>query len=204
MAKRKSKHREDPPVGARRSRRYTATEKSEILEDVDAGATQVDVGRKYGVHPNTIGAWLKLRAVAQAAGDPTGETALTPGSTKPHHSPSPVADKDRDLILRLKEEHPEMGPAQLRNQLRRFHGISHSHKVIGKVLRQAGIQLEKRVKDNEEAGVERFEMTRPNELWTMDTKSFYVHDLKVFVVDIIDDYSRLIVGAPLAAASGLG
>jgi putative transposase len=193
MAKRKSKRRE-PPVGARRSQRYTAKEKTDILKEVDEGATQVEVAEKYGVHPNTIGAWLKLRANSRANGDPTGETALTPGSTRPHHSPSPVPDEHRKMILDLKEEHPEMGPAQLRNQLRRFHGISHSHKVIGKVLRQAGIPLEKRVKDDEEASVERFEMTRPNELWTMDCKSFYIHDLKVWVIDIVDDYSRLIVG----------
>ena len=194
MAKRKANKHEAPPVGARRSRRYTAKEKAEILEEVGDDATQVEVAQKYGVHPNTIGAWRKLRAAAQADGDPTGEAALTPGSTKPHHSPSPVPDEDRELIVELKEEHPEMGPAQLRNQLRRFYGISHSHKVISTVFRQAGIPLEKRVKDAEEASVERFEMTRPNELWTMDCKSFYVHDLKVCLVDIIDDYSRLIVG----------
>ncbi len=201
MAKRKSKQKnkrpEEPPIGARRSQRYTAEEKSEILEAVDDGTTQVEVARKYGVHPKTIQAWLKRRAEARTDGDQTVEAGLAPGSTKPHHSPSPVSDEQRELILEIKEQYPEMGPAQLRNQLRRFHGISLSHKVIGKVLRQAGILLEKRVKDVEEASVERFEMTRPNELWTMDSKSFYVHDLKVWLVDIIDDYSRLIVGQRL-------
>jgi putative transposase len=194
MANRKTKRLVESPVGARRSRRYTAKEKSDILVEVDEGATHVEVAQRYGVHANTIGTWRKLRGKGRANGDPTGERALTPGSTKPHDSPSPVPEEHREKILELKEEHPEMGPAQLRNHLRRFHHISYSHKVIGKVLKQAGIPLEKRVKDDEEASVERFEMTRPNELWTMDCKSFYVHDLKVWVVDIIDDYSRLIVG----------
>jgi transposase InsO family protein len=87
-----------------------------------------------------------------------------------------------------------MGPAQLRNQLRRFHGISLSHKTIGKILTQAGHKLEVRVTDREEATVERFEMSRPNELWTMDIKEFYVHELKVRLFDLIDDYSRYVVG----------
>ena len=37
-------------------------------------------------------------------------------------------------------------------------------------------------------------MLKPNELWTMDVKTFWIHDLKVYLVDIVDDYSRLVVG----------
>jgi len=195
MAKRKSSHRKKRPmVGGRRSRRYTAKEKLSILEEVDNGASHVEVAQTYGVHPNTIGKWVKLRADAQSEDDPSGESGLVPGSSKPHDSPSPVSAEHREKILQVKEENPAMGPAQVRNQLRRFHGISHSHKVIGKVLRDAGYELEKRVAEKEAEVVERFEMTRPNELWTMDSKSFYIHDLRVWLIDIVDDYSRMIMG----------
>ena len=196
MAKKKSKkkslkatHRKE-----RRTGRYSAAEKEEILKQVDMGRTQADVARQYGLNPVTISRWLQARAEAQESSRDSGETSpLEPKSTRPAHSPSPVAPQQRELILEIKCEHPEMGPAQIRNQLRRFHGISLSHKTIGKVLRDGGYKLEKRVADAEEEAVERFEMSRPNELWIMDTKSFYIHDLKVFLLSAIDDYSRFVV-----------
>ncbi len=172
--------------------RHTAEEKAEILAQVDAGRTQVEVADQYGVHPVTLSRWMQRRKAARKTGQKSD--GLEPHSTRPHHSPSAVSCEERDLILKIKAEHPEMGPAQIRNQLRRFDGVSHSHKVIGKVLRDAGYKLEKRVGDEEEKVVERFEMSRPNELWTMDIKEFYIHDLKVYLVDMIDDYSRFVVG----------
>lgn len=191
--KRKTTATQAPTRGERRSARLSAREKAAALKEVDKGRTHVDVAAEYGVHANTISNWLKRRAEGREQGDASGESGLTPRSTRPHHSPAAVSEPKRKLIVELKQKHPEMGPAQLRNQLRRFYGISLSHKVIGKVLRQEGFELEKRVKDDE-AAVQRFEMSRPNELWTMDTKSFFVHDVKVWLVDIIDDYSRFVVG----------
>jgi len=180
--------------GDRRTGRFSSAEKAEILKQIDMGRTQADVARQYGLHANTIGRWLKLRAAAKQSGDASGRSGLVAGSTRPLRSPSPVPAEQRELVAELKREHPGMGPAQLRNQLRRFHGISLSHKTIGKILKDAGFELEKRVSDEQEAAVERFEMSRPNELWTMDVKSFWVHDLKVYLVDIVDDYSRFVVG----------
>jgi len=196
MAK-KSKKKKSPettPKKVRRTGRHTAAEKEEILKQVDMGRTRADVARQYGVNPVTISRWLQAREEAKKGSGDSGESSpLAPKSTKPAHSASPVTPERRDLILEIKSEHPEMGPAQIRNQLRRFHGISLSHKTIGKVLRDGGYKLEKRVADQEEGTVERFEMSRPNELWIMDTKSFYIHDLKVFLLSIIDDYSRFLV-----------
>jgi len=179
----------DRPTG-----RFTVQQKEEVLRQVDAGRSRAKVARQYGVSTMTITRWLRARNAARKAGDASGRSGLKPKSTRPIDAPSPVTTAQRDQVLELKAEHPEMGPAQLRNQLRRFHGVSLSHKVIGKILKQAGHKLEVRVTDREEAVVERFEMSRPNELWTMDIKAFYVHDLKVYLFDIIDDYSRFVVG----------
>jgi transposase InsO family protein len=177
----------DRPTG-----RFDATTKSEACKQVDGGRTLVEVAKQYGMHPNTLGNWLKQREQARAQGQ-DDRSGLMPKSTRPLYSPSPVSDEVRDKVLEAKREHPEMGPAQLRNHLRRFERISLSHKIIGKILRQAGIPLEKRVRDEEERVLTRFEMTRPNELWMMDVKSFFVHDLKVYLLTALDDYSRLVV-----------
>ena len=197
MAKKKKRAAKRTPKIDRPTGRFTAAAKEEILKQIDMGRTRVEVAGQYGVHAITIARWLKLREGAKNPGDSSGPSGLVPKSTKPIHSPSPVTPEQRELILEVKSEHPEMGPAQIRNQLRRFHGISLSHKTIGKVLRDAGHKLEKRVSDREEAVIERFEMSRPNELWTFDTKNFYVHDLKVYLVSAIDDFSRYLVSHEL-------
>lgn len=186
----------DRPTG-----RHTAAEKAEILKQVDAGRRQTEVARQYGLNPVTISRWLAARKAAQRAGDGSGVSGLRARSTRPLDSASPVTPAQRDLVIELKQEHPEMGPAQLRNQLRRFQGVSLSHKVIGKILKQNGFVLEKRVADREDEQVQRFEMSRPNEMWTMDVKAFYIHDLKVYLIDVIDDYSRFVVGYDLLRES---
>lgn len=194
-----SKHEQNHQLNKqpKRSGRFSAEEKAEIVRQVEMGRTRAEVARQYGLHPNTIARWVTLRGSANAQGDLSKEAGLAPQSTRPHHSPSPVSEQQSELVLELKRKHPEMGPAQLRNQLRRFHAVSLSHKTIGKILRDAGFQLEKRVRDSEEQSVQRFEMTRPNELWTMDIKSFYVHDLKLYLIDVVDDYSRFVVAHKL-------
>lgn len=190
----RSKFHSPGPMADRSTGRFLSEQKEEILRQVAAGRTLVDVGRQYGVHPVTISRWRKAREGARKEGDSSGRSGLVARSTKPIDSASPIPVEQRELIVQIKGEHPEMGPAQIRNQLRRFHGISLSHKTIAKVLKQAGHKLEVRSKGQEEEALQRFEMTRPNELWTMDTKEFYVHDLKVYLVDILDDFSRFVVG----------
>jgi hypothetical protein len=40
-------------------------------------------------------------------------------------------------------------------------------------------------------------MSRPNELWTLDIKEFFIHDLKMALITVIDDYARSVVGHSL-------
>ena len=40
-----------------RKSRFTETQIVSILREHDAGATFVELGRKHGVHPNTVAAW---------------------------------------------------------------------------------------------------------------------------------------------------
>jgi transposase InsO family protein len=202
MARRKKKKPAKAPAPADRATgRFTAAEKAEILKQLDAGRTKTDLARQYGTTTVTIRRWEKAREAARGSGDGTGDAGLIARSTRPLTSPNALGPVETKLVLDTKGDHPEMGPAQIRNQLRRFHGVSISHKVIGKVLRDAGHELEKRVGDREAEAVERFEMSRPNELWTMDIKDFYVHDLKVYLITIIDDFSRLVIAHRLGRSA---
>lgn len=201
MARRKKRQAKEAPRTDRPTGRFTAKEKAEILKQIDSGRTKTEVAEQYGATTISIRRWEKARAAARGSGDASGESGLVARSTRPVTSPAALSREDTELVTNTKSEHPEMGPAQIRNQLRRFHGVSISHKVIGKVLRDAGYELEKRVGDREAKTVERFEMSRPNELWTMDIKDFYVHDLKVQLITILDDFSRLVVGHRLVRSA---
>ena len=194
MARRKKRAARRSPRSDRPTGRFTDEEKAEILKQVDSGRTKVDVAKQYGTTAVSIRRWELAREEARRSGDASGKSGLVARSTRPLTSPGALGSAETELVVETKREHPEMGPAQIRNQLRRFHGLSISHKVIGKVLRDSGYELEKRVGDREAEAVERFEMSRPNELWTTDLKDFYVHDLKVHLITVLDDFSRLIVG----------
>jgi putative transposase len=193
--KRKSGRQRRPQSRQRASGRFTAGDKAKILEEVDRGKeSQVAIAARYDMHPVTLSRWKTARDKAREEGDSSGISGLEPKSTRPLNTTSPVSGEERELVIQTRDEHPEMGTAQIRNHLRRFHGVRLSHKVIGRILKEAGFELEKRVSDTEAKVVERFEMSRPNELWTMDITEFWIHDLKLRLIDIVDDYSRFIVG----------
>jgi transposase InsO family protein len=186
--------RKPVPHADRATGRITLETRAEILKQLDSGRSAAEVARQYGVSVVTVYRWRNARDAARSEADPDGQSGLKPRSTRPIDTVSPVTPRQRSLVLEVKQEHPEMGPAQLRNQLRRFHGVSLSHKTIGSILKAAGHKLETRVPDKEEKAVERFEMSRPNELWTIDIKEFFVHDVKLYLFALIDDYSRFVVG----------
>jgi transposase InsO family protein len=102
-----------------------------------------------------------------------------------------------DEILKLKEKHAYMGPAQIRAQLKRFKHWRISVGAIASVLRKNGYQVEHR-SAKQEMALQRFEAPRPNYMWQMDALQFRVHELKLYLHLAIDDFSRFIVGHRLS------
>jgi putative transposase len=102
-------------------------------------------------------------------------------------------------ILELKRKHPSMGPAQLRAQLKRFKGWRVSLKAIARVLRGHGYEPVHRGKPKGPEPV-RFEAPRRNALWQADFAEVRVGDEKLYVLIVLDDFSRYIVGQALADA----
>ena len=50
-----------------RKSRFTQTQIVSILKELDAGASATELGRRHGVHPNTIGAWRAKYAGLEAS-----------------------------------------------------------------------------------------------------------------------------------------
>jgi transposase InsO family protein len=111
-----------------------------------------------------------------------------------------LSDVEIAAILEWKREHPSMGPAQLRAQLKRFKGWRLSLKAIARVLRQHGYETVHRGSRPKGDVPIRFEAPRRNALWQADFAEVRVHAERLHVLVIMDDFSRFVVGHALCAA----
>lgn len=187
------------PPPPRETGRYSTDFKRDVLAQVRSGRKIVEVARQYGLPEGTVGRWKK------EAADADGELP-EPSTTRPHTSgPSPIDPEHRALVLALKEAHPNMGLAQVQNQLKRFHALRLSRQMIGRIFKDAGIPLQKKAASSEGADdprKNRFEMSRPNELWAIDFKEFWIHSEKAWALFILDDFSRFCLGFALTQKPG--
>lgn len=177
---------------ARETGRYSHAFKKEVLKQVFAGRKIVEVARQYTLPDRTLHRWL---GEWENGG---GEEVPGPKSTRPHASgPSPINEEHRALVLSLKAKHANMGLAQVQNQLKRFHAVKLSRHMIARIFNEAGIPLQKRAAAGSDPSENRFEMTRPGELWAVDFKEFWIHSEKVYALFVLDDFSRFCVGFAL-------
>jgi len=114
---------------------------------------------------------------------------------------SPVVGSDEDeaavrdnRILKEWRAHPGLGPSQVRNQLRR-QGLKVSIHTVRCVLEANGYVSPKvrRVVVHDQ----RYEAVRPNHLWHLDFLHRHIHKQKVYILLLVDDHSRFIVGGAI-------
>jgi transposase InsO family protein/transposase-like protein len=179
------------PTAPRETGRYSQAFKEEVLAQARSGRKLVEVARQYHLPEKTITRWLE-------DGKASGGELPDPLSTRPPTNASPINEEHRDLVLTLKERHPNMGPAQVQNQLKRFYALKLSRQMIGRIFAEAGIPLQKRAAAEDGSNPSnRFEMTRPNELWAVDFKELWIHSEKAHGLFYLDDFSRFLTGFAL-------
>jgi putative transposase len=173
----------------RETGRYTNAFKEEVLAQVASGRTGIEVCQQYGIPEATLYRWKRAAQTHDG-------TVPDPQSTRPLASgPSPINDEHRALVLSIKAKLPNAGLAQVQNQLKRFHGVKLSRPMIGRIFTEAGIPLQKRSRaEPSDPAQNRFEMTRPNELWAVDFKEMWIQSTKTYGLFVLDDYSRFCVG----------
>jgi transposase InsO family protein len=163
---------------------YTPSQRAEILEyAAKHGVTESS--RKFGVTRFSIYSWkrrIQLHSEGKLKDSPvTGDDE------------DPKLDRDR-RILKEWRSRPGLGPSQIRNQLRR-EGLKASLHTVRCVMEENGYVTPKvrRV----EAHDQRYEAVRPNHLWHLDFLHRHIHKQKVYVLLVLDDFSRFIVGGAL-------
>jgi transposase InsO family protein len=144
------------------------------------------------------------RPAGNVAAIVTAAAASEPKPRSPYAPADPaegLSDVEIAAILEWKKKHPSMGPAQLRAQLKRFHGLRLSIKAIARVLRGHGYAVVHRgTRPGLGAPPVRFEAPRRNALWQADFCEVRVGDERLHVLLVLDDFSRFIVGHALTDA----
>jgi len=156
------------------------------------GTPIAELAAANGMHRS----WLyKLLARYEAEGEP----GLVPRSRRPHRSPGRISDLFEDEIVRLRKSLADAGwdagPETIHEHLAKRHRQVPSVSTIWRVLRARGFVIPQPHKRPRNSYV-RFVAELPNECWQMDTTHVRLADgSDVEILNVIDDHSRLCVGA---------
>jgi len=153
------------------------------------GASTVGIkeaARLAEVHYSTVYEWKHEL-------DALGEEGFLAYETRhPGRGVKEISDTQEAAVRSTWERYPGFGPGQVRNQLRR-QGTTISIGTIRKIMVANGYE-DRRKKPDKERSWSRFEARRPLELAQMDILEFFINKLKVYLLILIDDFSRFILG----------
>ena len=102
-----------------------------------------------------------------------------------------ITPEQEKAVLDTWKDNPGFGPGQVRNQLRR-QAITISIRTVRSIMQANGYQAAKRKSGKKQ--LQRFEARRPLELAQMDVLEFFINKLKVYLLLLLDDFSRFILG----------
>ena len=156
------------------------------MDALKAGIPSSEVCELIGVSNSALGKWRKLFQEG-------GEGALALQATNP--GTRRICSHLERRIEQMRYEYPEAGVRRIRDELRHGQGIGVSAETIRRVLKDAGLGNPPVQKNRRGPQIRRFEKDIPNCLWQIDIFTFNLKRMyPVYLVGMIDDHSRYIVG----------
>jgi len=153
---------------------------------LEAGLTAGEVSEIVGAGNSSVTAWA--RAFREG-----GVESLVAKSTS--STTRRICEKLERRIEQERRENPKSGVRRIRDELRRHEGVGVSAETVRRVVNDAGLGNPPVEPGRQPAGVRRFEKELPNALWQIDIFTFQLKRMyPVYLVGIIDDHSRYIVG----------
>ncbi|MHA1492055.1 MAG: DDE-type integrase/transposase/recombinase [Promethearchaeota archaeon] len=164
-------------------------EKYKLVRDIheNAGISIEELSEKWNVDIRTIYRWIQ-----KASKEPSKRKKR---NKKKRGRPRKYPDAVFDRIVEIKTERPGRSAKMIRRLLKKeFPDHCTSLSLIDKVLRKQGLS---RRKKNSFKGYSRYVRDKPNDLWQIDIAGYQTLDNigRVYLIGIIDDCSRFIVGA---------
>jgi len=150
------------------------------------GIRSRDLADLVGVSSNTIDKWkndyVKL--------GPEG-LMRKPSSIKTRHMCKAIEQRIEDYRM----QHPDRGVRRIRDELKRNNGIDVNAEQVRQVVNEAGMGNAPVQAKRRPPQVRRFEKSTPNVMWQIDIFTFELKRMyRVYLIGIIDDNSRYIVG----------
>jgi putative transposase len=170
-----------------KKKQFNQEQKLAILETAKEIGIK-EASKHTGIHYTTVYDW---RRQLEARGK---EGFLAYRSPLPGRGIKRITEEQERGVLEIWERYPGFGPSQIRGQLRR-QGITISTRSVQKIMEANGYHGVRRKRKEKDS--ERFEASRPLELCQMDILEFFIHKLKVYLILLLDDYSRFILGRRL-------
>jgi transposase InsO family protein len=110
-------------------------------------------------------------------------------SRRPRESPRRTASAIEQQVVELRRRYPDWGARKLQVLLAEA-GLPLPRNTVHRILRRHGLIGEQ---ERIPAATQRFERSRPNELWQMDFKGPKGWPAKVGPLSVLDDHSRYLI-----------
>ena len=154
-----------------------------VMLALTEGCNRRELCRRFGISPKTGYKWLHRY-------QRHGPDGLQERPRRPHHSPGQTNETIEQVIIALRNKHPDWGGRKLR---RRLLDLGHlevpAPSTITDILRRHGLLdplTAGQVRD-----AQRFEYPYPNVLWQMDFKGHFALDQgRCHPLTVLDDHSR--------------
>jgi putative transposase len=176
------------------TKRFSQDEKLAVLKSAKRVGMK-EAGKLVGVHFTTVYEWQRqLNALGE-------EKFLAYEASWPGRGVKEITPQQEEAILSTWKRFPGFGPGQVRNQLRR-QGTTISIRTVRRIMEANGYKSPRRGGDKKEETT-RFEARRPLELAQIDILEFFINKLKVYLLIIVDDFSRFILGWRLVTETSI-
>jgi putative transposase len=166
------------------SKQFNQPQKLAVLETA-AKIGIKEAAEAAGVHYTTVYDWRRQLESLGKQGFLDYKPSY-PGRGLKH-----ISAEQEKAVLDTWRNNTGFGPGQVRNQLRR-QGITISIRSVRRIMQANGYQSSKR--NSKRSACQRFEARRPLELAQMDIVEFFVNKHKVYLLLLLDDFSRFILG----------
>jgi transposase InsO family protein len=165
-----------------------------VVQDVESGMSVRQAAAWHGASKTQVYEWLGRYRTGGLAG-------LSPASRRPLRSPRQLPVDIEDEIVRLRKGRPRWGAKKIRAVLTRSGWPAPSVSTVHRVLVRRGLVDVRAGRRPPPGGWQRFERAHSNELWQIDgTQHRYADGTDFWVVDLVDDHSRFLLGALVTPA----
>ncbi len=168
-------------------RRHASVEVKVLAAEAKlSGLTSSEVSELVGFSSASVDVWTK----AYQEGGPKALCKQARGTGRRR-----LYKVIEERIEAQRKEHPEHGVRRIRDDLKRDEGLEVSAETVRRVVNDAGLGQPAPASKRRPPQVRRFERSYPNAMWQIDIMTFQLKRLyPVYLVGMIDDHSRYIVG----------